>query len=261
MKAKQIITNAVHKALNAYGFQLHRLPNQEEILAVEAANEIKSLLWLRKYKINTVLDIGANAGYFAERIQRVIPEARIYSFEPLRECYEELVKKFKKNAKCNAFHFALGNETGEIEIYKNEYSASSSLLKMADLHKESFPFTKNTIIEKVRVFRLNDVADQMNLEPPILIKMDVQGYEDKVIEGGEAVLRQADIVITELSVEKLYENQPLFDDIYKMMLNLGFQYQGNYEQLNHPEDGRILQMDGIFIKRSNHNRVNELVST
>src|SRR2546421_11897610 len=38
---------------------------------------------------NTVLDIGASHGQFAREILRAFPDANIYSFEPIPECYEE----------------------------------------------------------------------------------------------------------------------------------------------------------------------------
>lgn len=39
------------------------------------------------YGINTVLNIGANVGQFVETIRRAVPQAMMYSFEPLKECY------------------------------------------------------------------------------------------------------------------------------------------------------------------------------
>src|SRR3954471_152315 len=40
---------------------------------------------------NTVLDIGASHGQFAGDALRAFPGVKIYSFEPIPECYEELV--------------------------------------------------------------------------------------------------------------------------------------------------------------------------
>lgn len=40
---------------------------------------------------NTVLDIGANNGQFAEDIFRAFPGVTVYSFEPIIECYERLL--------------------------------------------------------------------------------------------------------------------------------------------------------------------------
>ena len=39
----------------------------------------------------TVLDVGANTGQFALEIHKILPQAMIYSFEPLKDCYEQLM--------------------------------------------------------------------------------------------------------------------------------------------------------------------------
>ena len=52
--------------------------------------------WLLQANINTVFDIGANVGQFAILIHEVLPTARLYSFEPLENCYEELKKRMKE---------------------------------------------------------------------------------------------------------------------------------------------------------------------
>jgi len=55
-------------------------------------------------------------------------------------------------------------------------------------------------------------------------------------------------LIVETSFTKLYEGQPLFDDIYKTLKESGFDYGGNWDQLTDSCDGRILQADAIFLR-------------
>jgi hypothetical protein len=96
--------------------------------------------------------------------------------------------------------------------------------------------------------RLDDLAAELDIRAPFLVKMDVQGFEDKVIAGGPNTIRRADIVVVEVSMIRLYAGQPLFADIYRMMTDLGFQYRGNWEQCISPLDGQVLQADAIFMK-------------
>ena len=242
-----MIKKLIHHSLSLFNLQLYRMPTAEELKQIAEA-ERRRTLWLRNMNIETILDIGANTGQFAKSMHELFPEARLYSFEPLKDCYDELLVQFKNVPQFQAFNVALGDETGLVEIHRSEYSPSSSLLPMKELHKTCFPYTKEEIIQKINIVRLDDIADSLNLRKPMLVKLDVQGYEDKVISGGKSVIGQADIVITELSVEQLYDGQPLFDEIYKTMTSMGFQYRGNYEQLCSPDDGRVLQVDGIFTR-------------
>ncbi|NJO65558.1 MAG: FkbM family methyltransferase [Richelia sp. RM2_1_2] len=78
--------------------------------------------------------------------------------------------------------------------------------------------------------------------------MDTQGYEDKVLSGGEKIIKSANVIIIETSFVKLYENQPLFNDIYSKLIEWGFSYAGSLEQLVSPHTGKILQADSLFIK-------------
>ena len=240
--------NTIQNILKTFGYKLQQIPTKEQKEQI-AASEACKIMWLRNTQIQTILDIGANTGQFAKSIHQIFPQAILYSFEPLEDCYNELVNNFKEIPQFQAFNVALGDKTAQMEINCSQYSPSSSLLTMAEIHKNAFPYTQDQTLYKVDVVKLSDIANKLNLQKPILIKLDVQGFEDKVIAGGKDVIEQAELIIIEMSLEELYENQPLFDDIYKILVNLGFKYKGNYEQLHSPQDGRILQVDGIFMKR------------
>ena len=57
------------------------------------------------------------------------------------------------------------------------------------------------------------MADFLPLKPNLLVKIDTQGFEDRVIRGGEQTIKKASIVVVEVSFTKLYEHQPLFSDL------------------------------------------------
>src|SRR5262249_47406759 len=164
------------------------------------ANEDK-FNWLRNLNIRTILDIGANTGQFAAEIHAILPEATIYSFEPLRDCYEQLVTRMQGVPKFGAFAFALGSETSETEIRRSEFSPSSSMLRMGELHKQAFPFSSGEELERIALKQLDDVAGSLELVDNILIKIDVQGFEDKVIGGGANTIQSAKLLIIETSFE------------------------------------------------------------
>src|SRR5574341_618455 len=180
--------------------------------------------WLKQMRIRTVFDIGANIGQFAKQIRNTLPEANIYSFEPIKDCFEQLQKTMGSTMNFRVFNCALGDKVKEPFIYKNEFSPSSSLLEMQELHKQAFPHTSQATKEKVSIKRLDDAVREFNLDlkEPILIKIDVQGYEDKVIAGGLSVISRAKVVIAEVSFWELYKNQKLFSDIYQLLTGLGF---------------------------------------
>ncbi len=211
----------------------------------------KEFDWLRNMGINSVIDVGANNGNFVRLINTVLPEASIYTFEPLMNTYEELIKMTAHIKKVKYFNHALGDTDGETIIYHNEFSPSSSMLKVKDAHTEAFPYAKNVTREKIVIKKLDSIIDELALIPKILLKIDVQGFELTVLRGALRALPIFDIIILETSFVELYEGQPLFDDIYKYLTKHGFQFIGNLEQLSNPSNGQILQADSIFINIKN----------
>lgn len=198
--------------------------------------------------IRTVIDVGAHTGEFARMIKRILPEAAIYSFEPLKREFESLRQQMQNGAAFMAFNCAVGDRNETVEIHRSSYAQSSSLLPMAQLHKDAFPVSAGHTVEMVEVKRLDDVLRDFELKPEILIKIDVQGYEDKVIAGAPETLDKAKAIIVEVSFRELYEGQPLFETIFEMLSGKGFRYFGNVYQLLNPVDGAPLQADALFVK-------------
>jgi len=204
--------------------------------------------WLLDLDINTVLDIGANVGEFTCIFNELFPEAKIYAFEPLPDCYSRLEERTRNKDKIKTFNVGLGSKDGEMQIHKSSWHPASSFREMSDLHKQNYPHSSDSKDLNVRLKKLDDIFNINDLSKNIFIKMDVQGFEDEVIKGGLNVFKLAKIIIVEISFETLYKDEPLFDGIYSLLKPLGFNFVGNLKQSVNKNDGRFLQADCIFIK-------------
>ncbi|MBK3665342.1 FkbM family methyltransferase [Bradyrhizobium diazoefficiens] len=202
--------------------------------------------WLSDANIKTVLDIGAHAGESSQHLRSILPDARIFAFEPLPTPYSKLVSSMGGDPNFVGFQIAVGDCNEQIEMRESDFTQSSSLLPMAERHKSEFPFTAKSEARSVAVRRLDDLG--IELEDDILIKIDVQGFEDRVIRGGENTIKRAKFIITEVSFTPLYEGQPLFGMIYDQLKQLGFAYGGEMHQLKSPRDGLPLQADALFVR-------------
>jgi FkbM family methyltransferase len=203
---------------------------------------------LQQKPIRTVIDIGANTGQFAIEIHALLPRARIYSFEPLQDSYGELVANMRGVSGFVGFNVALGDRDGHTEMYRHTFTPSSSLLHSSALLHSVFPQVGQGQEETIVIRRLDAVATELRIEDELLVKIDVQGYEDRVILGGQHVLSRASFLIVETSFVSLYDGQPLFDDVYKILSHMGFRYRGNVDQLVSPLDGMVLQADALFTR-------------
>lgn len=93
---------------------------------------------------------------------------------------------------------------------------------------------------------LGDALDSM--QPEILLKLDVQGFEDRVLRGGTRALSKCRAVLLEVCLEPLYEEQADFLVLAQLLYDAGFRYAGNLDQA-YGDDGRVVFIDAVFIKR------------
>lgn len=204
--------------------------------------------WFFQLKIQTVIDVGAHHGDFAATLHALLPDAEIHAFEPITDSFVKLQERLATVSRFKAYNCGLGESTGDFTFVLNQSSTSSSFLKTTALQKSSFPTAQEDKTITVKMDRLDNVLAFCQLAEPILLKIDVQGYEKSVLNGGENMAKKAKVIILETSFEPLYESQALFDDIYKLLTGWGFRYIGAIECIRSHTDGRPLQNDSVFIR-------------
>ena len=233
-----MLKQIIKKVANIAGFYVIRHRDHETDLS-----------WLRNRDIKTVFDIGANIGQFAEEVRRELPDAQIYSFEPVKETHDALIKNFSGDKKFRAFNMGLGSRKENKEIKISAYSPSSSFLPQSKTLETVFPHTKEVGTQTVLVERLDDIWHQVGeSRSGVLVKMDTQGFEAEIISGGKACLSAATAVLIETSFVEIYSGQPLFDDIYQLLRGLGFSYHGSLRVKRHPQTGEVMFEDSIFMR-------------
>jgi FkbM family methyltransferase len=239
----------IRKLFQQFGYDIVRYKPAFVRNQAEGIGFGEDLEWLKDFAFKSIIDIGANEGQFSDKMRRLFPSATIHAFEPLPGVFARLNNNFAQDAQFISYNTGLGEQPGHLEFWENDYSPSSSFLDLANSHKQHFEDATESKKVSVTVDRLDNIFLNKKLDSPLLIKIDVQGFEDKVIRGGTNTLRQADMIICELSFIELYKGQPLFHDIYESLKLLGFNYAGSIEQLRSPGKNQILQADGIFIKQ------------
>lgn len=238
----------IRKLLQKVGYDIVKYHPKYKMGDFDTQNLEGEFKWLKEFDFKTILDIGANEGQFADKMHAVFPSATIYSFEPIPETFSILQKNFEKIPQIKPVNLAIGDVPGEIEFNKNESTASSSFLEMTSQHTDNFYFAVETAPIKVKVDSLENAMKDKSIVFPLLIKIDVQGFEEKVIKGGMEVIKKADLVFCEVSFVELYKGQSLFEKTFQTFKDLGFVYVGSIEQLRSPGTNHILQADAIFIK-------------
>jgi FkbM family methyltransferase len=206
--------------------------------------------WIREAGIRTVIDVGAHSGEFSSAMHAVLPDAHIYAFEPLEDCHRRLRQRLGGNGSLDSFQVAVGERRGEIEFWRSSFPKSSSALAMSTLHQTAFPWSAKNERLTVQLETLDHCIGDRELPGKVFLKIDVQGYDDRVLKGASQLLKRIDYVLVEVSFRPLYEGQAKFHDIYDILRTEGFSYAGNMEQLLSPQDGSVLQADALFVRNA-----------
>jgi FkbM family methyltransferase len=208
------------------------------------------LLAMRHFSIDLVLDVGANIGQFAEELLENGYEGRIVSVEPLPDAHARLVDAAARHPRWSAFErVALGAEDGAVTMQVAGNSVSSSVLPMRQEHIQAAPASKPTVTLEVRQTTLDACFSTAIADASTLIKIDTQGYERQVFEGGVRCLVKARLVLLELSTVPLYEGQWLWADGMAYLQERGFELWFLHPDFTDPVTGRVLQYNGLFARR------------
>lgn len=207
---------------------------------------LRDFAWILKDGCFTVYDIGANEGQYTSAFAKLKQISHIVAIEPLPDVYYRLSKAFDDDPKVKTINCALGEERGKLVLNANEFSAASSLLDMADIHRELFPETSKTTTVEVSVETLDELVRQNNLPTPDLIKIDVQGYEDRVIKGAANTVDSAKYCVVEVTLIELYAGSPTLRALDRIMEDRCFRVVGFIDQLQPTRAQRPVAVDLVY---------------
>lgn len=169
-----------------------------------------------------ILDVGAYDGKTALFFHHFFPQAAIHAYEPNPEAARILQETVNG---ISAVHFhpeALSDENGVVPFYVTHNKVSSSLNKI-NTHS---PGAEGSLSEQLRIEREIEIPkvtlDSCGYSEILILKLDTQGNEVRVLNGGINTLRKTSIVITEMSVHQLYQNGCTYSETDAVLRENGF---------------------------------------
>lgn len=193
----------------------------------------------------TVLDVGANEGQFAIGALATFPKATIHCFEPGGNARERLTAEMQENNRVQIHGVALGQENGEAVLHVTSQDQSSSILSLHANHLDAYPDVTETRTENIRISTLSTEWGRLNPTSPVLLKIDTQGFEMKVLIGAEAVLSKIRWIVLETCTRPMYQGEKLFSEITAWLGERGFEFRGPVE-IHFTPKGKMCQFDALF---------------
>jgi FkbM family methyltransferase len=216
-----------------------------------------SLESIKKYfEPKSVLDIGANVGQFYNEIKPIFPNAYYYLIEGNDSCEVVLETLNVDYSIC-----LLSDCEKEVDFYVRKHEprcTGNSIYR----ENTSFYDDDQIIILKKQTKTLSNILNNKVFD---LIKIDVQGSEIDIINGGLDIFKNAKGVLMEISLVEYNQNAPVKEFVYEYMSNMGFIPIETIGNINHPITHELIQQDILFLnQKHDHNNIfnsdNELIN-
>jgi len=233
-------THAIRLALRRLGLDLQRYRADEHPLARRAR-------LLEARSVATVLDVGANSGQFGRELRELGYRGRIVSFEPLSAAFAALERAARGSPPWEVHRCALGEQPGRASIHVAANSYSSSLLAMLPAHLQAAPDSRYVGREDIEVRTLDAVLPGLGVSAgAVYLKVDTQGFEERVLAGAARSLERIALVQLEMSLVPLYEGAASFERLLGAMTARGYRLIGVDPGFTDAVSARVLQVDATF---------------
>lgn len=241
MSKRRALRQRVRALLRNAGFDVVRFDPAAHPLARRAR-------LLREARVDVVIDVGANAGQYGAELRGLGYEGDIVSFEPLADACADLERRAASDPRWRVVQGAWSEIDGTTTLHVAGNSFSSSLLPMLDRHVESAPqsgFIRDELVPTVAARRtLLEHASGRRC----LLKLDVQGYEGRLLQAVADALDAVTGVQLEMSLVPLYDGETLMPGLIAQLAQHGFVLMGVEPGYTDSRTGQLLQLDGIFFR-------------
>ena len=205
-----------------------------------------------------IFDVGANIGQSLIQFKNWFPTSTVYCFEPDPDTYHVLKSNNHKNV---IYHnVGVGSKNKEKIFYQYSLSAMNSFLqidKKSKVFKEKVHKKINEALENdenesyVQIITLDQYCQDNNIDKIDILKIDVQGYEKKVLKGARKLLKENDIsvLIIEIIFDEIYGRGTSFYEIELRLIPKGYKLWDISHIYKDLTKNRTNWVDVIYVKK------------
>jgi FkbM family methyltransferase len=166
-----------------------------------------------------LFDVGAHVGEWTRAAAEAFPRSQIHSFEPLPETFERLEKASRSHANVRLNRLALADHAGALEMRyppgATELASCIAGFTEKFQHLETRPGT-------IEATTGDHYCREHGIDRVDFLKLDVEGYEHKVLRGFETFLREGRVKVIQFEYGYVnIETRFLLKDFYELLEPLG----------------------------------------
>jgi FkbM family methyltransferase len=221
---------------------------------LELLQTVASLQSMLPHRPRVLIDVGAHRGQFSAAAHAVFDFDRIYCFEPNERMHAEICAAVSP-ATMRLFGTAISNHCGRTPFYVHPDTTMSSTVPAApEVLKELFPYDDPAGIEtrQTPACTLDAALTDVDLSPEdhVLMKIDTQGNELQVLEGGAEVLARTESGLVEHMFASPYRRSYGFEDVIQLLSRSGFLCRGALSLIRRKSHD-VSAVDFLFVRNPN----------
>lgn len=167
--------------------------------------------------VKTVFDVGANVGLWTNQFKRNHPTSKIYSFEPVPETFETLVKNTQNLEDVRLFNLALSDSNDHLEF--NYYPNNSYF---SSIYEDHLPGMK-PVKKLVNAQKGDDFCEEFGIQTIDFLKIDTEGSEPKVLRGFQKMIELRKIKMIQFEYGDInIQSRYLLKDFYELLEKNGY---------------------------------------
>ena len=182
-----------------------------------------------------IFDVGAFCGDWTRNCLKVFPDSNYFLFEAQKDMADSL--KMMETGQIVIENMFLGENDG---TYVDFYEAGTS--------SSAFRFGPHTSIKK-NTTSLDNYCMGNSINTIDILKLDVQGYELNILKGAQTILKNVNLIITEVSFIDVYIDCPLVNEVIQFLDGNQFQLFDIVDFRRREIDNHLWQCDMFFIKK------------
>ena len=195
-------------------------------------------------------DVGANKGQTTDEFVRLMPEAKIFSIEPIPEAAGEITERFAQEPRVKVACVAMDEVKRERTFRINTFNQTSSFLNTSNQAPE-LAYMELERLVLVQTTTLDAFCVTHGIAEIDILKMDVQGFEGNVLRGATESLPRVRAIYAEVLFGRYYEGQTEYSELDIFLRKRGFWLFRIYH-LSHGGDGRLLWADALWLNGSHY---------
>jgi FkbM family methyltransferase len=200
---------------------------------------------LRSPRVNAIslLDVGANVGQTAIAFRTALSsrvKVTTYCFEPFSTNFSKLKENTSALEDVYSFRLGMGSSPDSMDVRLAPHSEWHSIA-----NQEAWN-TDNMQTERINISTLDIFTTEYDVQPPIVLKSDTEGYDINVLKGAERLLRSAkiDLICCEVGFNVEDRQHSYFPEIFEYLARFGYRVYSIDDQIpyRHSDWGNVISI-------------------